>query len=72
MAPSLLRPEPLRTASGLGDGFSRAATTVSEHTAPAMPEQDTGGLRVARLQRIGLPRGLADALAPMIFGEGRS
>ena len=60
MAPAQMRPEPLRTASGLGFGSSSPASTAPEHIAPAVPEQGADALRVARLQRFGVPRGLAE------------
>ncbi len=57
MAPKLLRPEPLRAASGLeGIGNHHHAFSAPRHIAPTAPEQGADALRVTRLERLGVPR----------------
>ena len=70
MAPSQMRPAPLRTASGLdGFGTHHHVFSVPRDIAPTPPEQDADALRVARLERLGVPHNLAGTLAILVFGE---
>ena len=73
MAPTRMRPEPLRAASGLGGiGSHHHVYSAPRHIAPTAPEQGADALRVARLERLGVPRGLAGTLALLVFGERES